>query len=126
MKNNNCIFCNKNNVQILSESKLAYSIRDKFPVTTGHSLIITKRHVESFFDLTNNEILEINELLKKIKEEILQEDKTVTGFNVGVNIGLSAGQSVFHVHVHLIPRRLGDIENPKGGVRGIIPNKRDY
>ena len=124
--NNNCIFCNKNNESILEESPLAYSKKDKYPVTQEHTLIITKRHVDNFFDLTNDEILEINELLKKRKEEILQKDKTVTGFNIGVNIGESAGQSVFHVHIHLIPRRLGDIENPKGGVRGVIPDKRNY
>jgi ATP adenylyltransferase len=112
--------------KIVSENELAFVLEDGFPVTQYHSLIIPKRHFANFFDVTNEELLAINELLKTRKEQILDLDKTVSGFNVGINIGESAGQSIFHLHVHLIPRRVGDIDKPKGGVRGVIPEKRSY
>ena len=121
-----CIFCNIENQKILIDGKLTLVIEDDFPVTNFHSLIIPKRHFSSFFEITNEELLEINNLIKIRKEEILKKDSTVNGFNVGINIGKSAGQSIFHLHVHLIPRRVGDIANPKGGVRAVIPNKQIY
>ena len=121
-----CFFCNLENNKKIIDGKLAFVIKDDFPVTKHHSLIIPKRHFESFFDVTDNELLEINELLKIRKTQISGEDSTVQGFNVGINIGLVAGQSIFHLHVHLIPRRKGDVISPKGGVRGIIPKKRSY
>lgn len=108
------------------ENNCAFAIYDSFPVTPCHCLVIPKRHIESYFDMHDNELLAINDLLKICRDTILKIDYTVQGFNIGVNIGESAGQSVFHVHVHLIPRRAGDSENPKGGVRGVIPNKQQY
>ena len=121
-----CYFCSLKDEEKIVNAKLGFVIADGFPVTKHHSLIIPKRHISSFFDITNDELLELNDLLKLRKEQILAEDKEVEGFNVGINIGLVAGQSIFHVHIHLIPRRFGDIENPKGGVRGVIPSKRNY
>jgi len=121
-----CCFCKLKDNEKIINGKLAFVRLDKFPVSNLHSLVIPKRHFESFFDITEEELLEINELINIRKEQILKEDKTVMGFNIGINIGEVAGQSVFHLHVHLIPRRVGDVENPKGGVRGVIPNKRDY
>jgi diadenosine tetraphosphate (Ap4A) HIT family hydrolase len=107
----------------LSSNALAYAIRDGNPVTPLHTLIIPKRHVESFFDLHGAERNAIFALLDEMKSDIERRDGTVEGFNIGVNNGEVAGQSVPHVHVHLIPRRRGDVENPRGGVRGVIPRR---
>ena len=97
-----------------------------FPVTDLHTLIIPKRHVADYFDLFQPELNAIQDLLAHQKESIIHDDKSVTGFNVGINAGKSAGQTVFHVHVHLIPRRDGGVEEPRGGVKGVIPNKQSY
>lgn len=121
-----CIFCQLKNDEIAIDGKLAFVFADNFPVTIGHSLIIPKRHFESFFDINDEELLEINSLIKLRKKQLLNQDKTIEGFNIGTNIGIAGGQSIFHVHIHLIPRRSGDVENPKGGIRGIIPNKKEY
>ena len=110
----------------IDENDLFYVIRDGFPVTSLHTLIIPKRHVETYFGLTEAEVLSMNILINKHKELIEKEDATVSGFNIGMNCGEDAGQTVFHCHVHLIPRRKGDMYEPKGGVRGVIPNKRTY
>ena len=121
-----CPFCNiKENLKVRSND-LSFVIEDNFPVTKHHCLIIPKRHFSSFFEITNEELLEVNKLIKQKKDQILSEDPTVQGFNIGINVGETAGQSIFHLHVHLIPRRSGDLENPKGGVRGVIPEKRNY
>lgn len=122
----NCLFCNIEKKHKILSSNLAYVIADSSPVTKLHSLIIPNRHFESFFDVTDEELLEINRLIKQRKEAILSQDPTVKGFNIGINVGKVAGQSIFHLHVHLIPRRAGDLENPKGGVRGVIPERRNY
>jgi len=121
-----CFFCSIKPEKKIVDGQLAFVIEDDFPVTEFHSLIIPKRHVVSYFDLSEQELLEINKLLKERKEQILAKDESVTGFNVGVNVGADAGQSIFHVHVHLIPRRKGDVAEPCGGVRGVIPHKRNY
>ena len=121
-----CLFCVTKPDQIIDENELCYAWKDSYPVTERHTLIIPKRHVESYFDLYQPEINAIHQMLNKMKKKIEEQDNTVTGFNVGVNDGKDAGQSIFHVHVHLIPRRKGDTENPKGGVRGAIPYKRTY
>jgi ATP adenylyltransferase len=110
----------------IDENDLFYVIRDGFPVTSLHTLIIPKRHVETYFGLTEAEVLSMNILINKHKELIEKEDTAVTGFNIGMNCGEDAGQTVFHCHVHLIPRRKGDMDEPRGGVRGVIPNKRTY
>ena len=89
-------------------------------------MIITNRHVSNYFDLNNEELNELNRILKIQKNELTSLDNTITGFNVGVNIGKDAGQSIMHCHIHLIPRRNGDVEDPRGGVRGVIPSKQKY
>ena len=124
--NNPCIFCKIKKEELLFENQLAYSSIDSYPVTEFHSLIVPKRHVETYFDLTEEEILECNELILKTKEKILKQDSSVKGFNIGTNAGKSAGQSIVHCHIHLIPRREGDVENPQGGVRSVIPKKQHY
>lgn len=107
------------------QNQLAVAILDRFPVSKGHLLIITKRHVADFFATTREERQAINDLLERARAW-LEREYEPDGYNVGVNCGETAGQSVMHVHVHLIPRYKGDIENPRGGVRGVIPEKRIY
>lgn len=121
-----CIFCNMESSRKIDENDLFYVIRDGFPVTSLHTLIIPKRHVETYFGLTEAEVLSMNILINEHKELIEKEDTAVTGFNIGMNCGEDAGQTVFHCHVHLIPRRKGDMDEPKGGVRHIIPDKGYY
>ena len=112
--------------RIISENELVYAIRDKYPVTPLHSLIIPKRHVVDYFSLTKDELLSCDVLLKEVKDSIQSDDELVEGFNIGINSGEVAGQTIFHCHIHLIPRRIGDVENPRGGVRHLIPGKGDY
>lgn len=121
-----CRFCRVIAVRTVGSNALCYAIRDGNPVTPLHTLIIPQRHVESFFDLRAAERNALFALLDEIKSDIQQKDGAIEGFNVGVNDGEAAGQSVPHVHVHLIPRRRGDVENPRGGVRGVIPRKASY
>ena len=123
---NQCIFCNKTIQKIIHKSDLFFVVRDSYPVTSLHTLIIPHRHVSNFFDLNTNELKDLNILLKKQRNLLLKLDKKITGFNVGVNAGKDAGQSIMHCHIHLIPRRKGDIKNPIGGVRGVIPSKQKY
>ena len=112
--------------RIISENELVYAIRDKYPVTPLHSLIIPKRHVPDYFDLDEKEVLYSEELLKHMKEKLELEDNSIKGFNIGINSGEVAGQTVLHCHIHLIPRRVGDVKNPRGGIRHIIPDKGFY
>ena len=122
-----CIFCKKINCKVLEERKYFFIIRDTaYPVTEHHTLIISNRHVSNFFELDGEENKELSIILKNQKEKLQNLDKTITGFNVGVNIGKDAGQSIMHCHIHLIPRREGDVEDPRGGVRGVIPEKQKY
>jgi len=122
-----CIFCKKINCKVLEETKYFFIIRDTaYPVTEHHTLIISNRHVSNFFELDGEENKELSIILKNQKEELQNLDKTITGFNVGINIGKDAGQSIMHCHIHLIPRREGDVEDPRGGVRGVIPEKQKY
>ena len=121
-----CIFCELPLDRIIDQTNLSKVFRDAFPVTKLHTLIIPKRHVADYFELTDAEQADIQTLLQKHHQLIKLKDATVTGFNVGINVGASAGQTVFHVHVHLIPRRNGDVPNPQGGVRGVIPEKQRY
>lgn len=121
-----CPFCCISQERIIAENQLAVAISDGFPVTEFHTLIIPKRHVEDYFGLTKDELFATDELLKNIREKILSSDNSVEGFNIGLNCGLVAGQTIFHCHAHLIPRRNGDVENPRGGVRHLIPGKGNY
>ena len=124
--NNPCIFCNTKESGVVNENTLAYSSYDTYPVSDLHYLIIPKRHVRDYFDLNDDEVIACNELIKITKEEILSKDPLVKGFNIGTNAGKVAGQSVLHCHIHLIPRREGDVDNPQGGVRSVIPLKQHY
>lgn len=123
-KNSKCIFCSPNK-ETLIETALAYSIFDKFPVSKGHTLIIPKSHVSSYFELSLNEQISCNLLINEVKKYLDIKYKP-DGFNVGINIGESAGQTIKHVHIHLIPRYKNDLPNPIGGVRNIFPLKGDY
>jgi len=124
--NNPCIFCNTKESGVVNENTLAYSSYDTYPVSDLHYLIIPKRHVKDYFELNDDEVIACNELIKITKEEILSKDPLVKGFNIGTNAGKVAGQSVLHCHIHLIPRREGDVDNPQGGVRSVIPLKQHY
>ena len=124
--NNPCLFCNIKESGCAHENELAYASYDSYPVSKYHCLIIPKRHIKDYFDLTEQELIACNELIKIVKDEILIKDQTVKGFNFGTNIGKVSGQSIFHCHMHLIPRRDGDVEKPQGGVRSVIPNKQHY
>ena len=121
-----CLFCNMEQDRIIAENDLVYVIRDGYPVTEFHTLIIPKRHEADYFNLTSQEVDAINKMLQEQKSLLEQQDSVISGFNVGINIGEDAGQSIFHVHIHLIPRRKGDMKNPKGGVRGVIPDRQQY
>ena len=124
--NDPCIFCNIKESGFIYENNLAYVSYDSYPVAKYHSLIIPKKHIKNHFDLTNEDLIACNDLIKKMKNEIEGKDKTVKGFNLGTNIGKVSGQSIFHCHFHLIPRREEDVENPQGGIRSVIPKKQHY
>jgi len=121
-----CIFCNLEDSRKIFEDDLFIVIRDVYPVTNLHTLLIPKRHVPSYFDLNEQELIRLQGLIEDQKNLILKEDKEVTAFNIGINDGIDAGQTILHSHIHLIPRRAGDVENPRGGVRGVIPEKQNY
>ncbi len=120
-----CPFCDIDNLNIVLKNDYCFAVFDKYPVNKGHMLIIPFRHFGSFFDATKDEILAIYELLIDAKN-YLDKKYSPDGYNVGVNIGRVSGQTIMHLHVHLIPRYKGDIENPIGGVRGVIPSKMIY
>ena len=124
--NNPCLFCNSKESGIAHQNDLAYASYDSYPVSDLHCLIIPKRHIKDYFELNNEELVACNELIKIVKDEIYAKDKSVKAFNIGSNIGKISGQSIMHCHIHLIPRREGDVENPQGGVRSVIPSKQHY
>ena len=124
--NNPCLFCTTKNNDIIEENKFAFATLDSYPVSSQHCLIIPKRHVKDYFDLSEEEVLGCDQLIKKIKIKVENNDITIKGFNIGINSGKEAGQSIMHCHIHLIPRREGDVQNPQGGVRGVIPSKQHY
>jgi diadenosine tetraphosphate (Ap4A) HIT family hydrolase len=109
----------------LVETKLSCAVLDGFPVSKGHTLVVPKRHVSSLWEMTIEEYTDAFMLVRQVKD-ILQQQFSPEGFNIGVNCGEVAGQSVFHAHIHLIPRYIGDVANPRGGVRNIIPGKGNY
>ena len=124
--NNPCLFCNLKESGIAHQNELAYASYDSYPVSDLHCLIIPKRHIKDYFELNNEELVACNELIKIVKDEIYAKDKSVKAFNIGSNIGKISGQSIMHCHIHLIPRREGDVENPQGGVRSVIPKNQHY
>ena len=121
-----CIFCNISKSKIIKSNELSVVIKDNYPVTKDHCLIIPKRHCVEYFDLYQPEINAISQLINEMKTELQKKDKTIKGFNIGNNSGGVSGQTIFHCHIHLIPRRKGDTENPRGGVRGVIKDKQSY
>lgn len=123
-----CLFCElpADKFQVIDENELCMTLTDSYPVTEGHCLIIPRRHAATYFDMNSQEVEAATRLLHRSRERLQQQDATVSGFNIGMNSGKSAGQSVFHAHIHLIPRRDGDQENPQGGVRKIFPEKARY
>ena len=120
------LFCNSKVSGIAHENDLAYASYDTYPVSDQHCLIIPKRHVADYFELSNEELIACNDLIKIIKQEVLDKDKSIKAFNIGTNAGKISGQSIMHCHIHLIPRREGDVDNPQGGVRSVIPKKQHY
>ena len=121
-----CLFCELDKKRVEATNELAIVVRDGFPVTHLHTLIVPKRHTADYFGLYQPEIIAINQLMIEQKASIMGMDTTVTGFNIGMNCGDAAGQTIYHCHVHLIPRRDGDVSEPRGGVRHVIPNKGSY
>jgi diadenosine tetraphosphate (Ap4A) HIT family hydrolase len=122
-----CAFCRSETVsgRLITESAQAYAIYDKFPVTEGHALVIPKRHVESYFDLSVQEQRACWLVVNRVKS-LLDSRYGSPGYNVGINDGEAGGQTIPHAHIHVIPRYEGDVPNPRGGVRHVIPSKADY
>jgi diadenosine tetraphosphate (Ap4A) HIT family hydrolase len=118
-----CPFCGE--PEIIIENELAFAHYDTYPVSEGHCLLIPRRHFAEYFDATAREKTAIWELLDEVKP-IIDQRFSPDGYNVGVNIGRAAGQSIPHLHIHVIPRYAGDVENPQGGVRGVIPHRQKY
>lgn len=123
--NHQCIFCELTKERIHYESDLWLVVRDGFPISPGHTLIIPKRHVRDFFEINEHEHCTLQSVINITKEQ-LDEELKPNGYNIGINCGEAAGQTVFHLHIHLIPRYKGDKDEPKGGVRWILPEKADY
>jgi len=121
-----CPFCSLEDRPLLFENSLAVAFADMYPVSDQHILVVPRRHTADYFDLGTPELRACHDLLAKAREVVLSSDASVLGFNVGVNCGAVAGQTVMHCHVHLIPRREGDTPSPRGGVRGVIAGKADY
>jgi ATP adenylyltransferase len=125
-KTSDCVFCNLDKErELLSETATAFAFLDSFPVNPGHTLISPKRHVADYFELSIHEQRALWLLVNRCKM-LIQKRHNPDGFNIGINVGEMAGQSIFHVHIHLIPRYKGDVENPRGGVRGVIPGMKEY
>ncbi len=122
-----CLFCRWiREGRVVDRLGMVAAVNDGFPVTDGHLLIVPLRHTPDWFTLTDEEIADSRDLIRRLADRIRENDPRVTGFNIGINSGSSAGQTVFHAHIHLIPRRDGDCANPRGGVRGVIDGKRCY
>ncbi len=126
-KDNTCLFCDRENPKnnIFFENDFCYARWDNFPVSPGHAEIVPKRHIESFFDLKDDELIKLYSLLLKVKD-MIQEKYKPNGYNIGTNDGEAAGRTVHHLHVHLIPRYKGDVFDPRGGIRNVIPEKGSY
>jgi len=127
MKTPPCPFCSPEVVaRAVAYQGTVFALYDLYPVTPGHMLILPNRHVDDWFALNDTERRDAEILLLRLRERLQAGDPTITGFNIGSNCGASAGQTIFHAHLHLIPRRDGDVKNPRGGVRGVIPIRQNY
>lgn len=123
-----CFFCEIQRTaqkRYIAENKTCFAVYDGFPVSKGHVLIVPKDHIESYFDLKAEQLLDCDALLKKAQHVVAQKFHP-DGYNIGINEGRAAGRTIDHLHIHLIPRYQGDLENPTGGVRNVIPDKGDY
>ncbi len=128
MEKDYCLFCdrdNKNEHRIILDNDFCYARWDNFPVSRGHLEIVPKLHISSFFDIDDEQLVQLYALIKEAKA-LVQKEYSPDGYNVGINEGEAAGRTVHHLHVHIIPRYKGDVENPRGGVRNIIPGKGKY
>jgi diadenosine tetraphosphate (Ap4A) HIT family hydrolase len=126
-RDDKCPFCARQKTgNLILENELCFGIKDGYPVTDHHMLVIPRRHVSNFFELYEPERHACVRLLNAAKEQVKESDATVAGFNVGINVGEAAGQTIDHCHIHLIPRRTGDVAQPRGGVRNVIPGKGSY
>jgi diadenosine tetraphosphate (Ap4A) HIT family hydrolase len=121
-----CVFCRPESERVFLENELAYALWDSHPVTELHALVIPRRHAPDYFALTPDEVLACDEMLRRARDLVSRRDATIEAFNIGINVGAAAGQTVFHCHIHLIPRRSGDVEDPRGGVRWVIPRQGSY
>jgi diadenosine tetraphosphate (Ap4A) HIT family hydrolase len=122
---NACPFCNFDRARLVLESESAIAMRDGFPVADGHTLVIPRRHVQSIFQLSAHDQAALWALVADVREQLIQ-DVSADAINIGVNDGWAAGQTLEHAHIHLIPRRQGDVPDPRGGIRNIIPSKARY
>ena len=128
MSNNYCYFCDrvKTALKLVYEDSLCFVLKDNFPLSEGHTLIVPKEHIANIFEVDEITYQHLFNQVKIFSHKLKDEDSNILGFNIGVNQGSVAGQTVMHVHIHLIPRRLGDVEDPRGGVRWIFPGKAKY
>jgi diadenosine tetraphosphate (Ap4A) HIT family hydrolase len=127
MSDRECPFCGETGIgRAITTLRTVYAISDQYPVTEGHSLIIPFRHTPDFFAMNSDERSDAFELVERLREKLLSDDPSIVGFNLGMNCGQAAGQTVMHAHIHLIPRRGGDVIDPRGGVRGVIPERMKY
>lgn len=120
-----CSFCKLKNERIITETKYSIAFYDAYPVTNGHTLVIPKRHIQSIFDMNEEELEDFWIFVFKMRKWLYEETKC-SGMNIGINDGKSAGQTIMHGHLHLIPRRIGDVPDPRGGIRWIISDKANY
>ena len=121
-----CPFCHIEQSRIINDRQSVFAFRDKFPVSLGHTLIVPRRHVADITFMDDLESLESFQLMQSIMAELKKDDASIKGFNIGYNVAAAAGQTVMHAHMHIIPRRDGDVVDPVGGIRGVIPDKRRY
>lgn len=125
-KEDDCPFCHLERRRVVEENEMAIAFRDFYPATPLHTIVIPKRHIVDYFAMSRFEVKACDLLLRSQKDVLQSEDRSIKAFNIGMNAGAVAGQTVFHSHIHLIPRRAGDVEQPRGGVRNVIPGKGAY
>jgi ATP adenylyltransferase len=125
-KHHGCVFCSLPQDRVIDENEYFLIVEDIYPVSKNHCLVISKRHVANYFELSREEKASLVDALELAKIHVDRQDPAITGYNIGINVGRDAGQTVMHFHQHLIPRRSNDMEDPAGGVRGVIPGKQKY